>query len=199
MIDKTLKYLHDYGREHNIPIIDDDGAKLLIEILEKKQPQRILELGTAIGYSALLMYKYTNAEIYTIERDTNRYDIAKENLAPLDLSINLILADALEVDNSNWGEFDLIYFDAAKAQNQKFFEKYIINLAKNGVIIIDNLFFHGIVLQEQEEIESRNMRQLSRKLRDFIKYAQNLEGFEFQIINHGDGIGILKRKEDVEI
>ncbi len=201
MLDDKIAELKAYGIKNNIPIIEDDGLKVLLKVLDQAKPKRILELGTAIGYSALLMYQHTNADIISIERDESRYNIAKEVVEKLDLTnqIQLIFDDALYVDSQNWGLFDVIYFDAAKAQNKAFLKKYNPNLKVGGIIVIDNLFFHGIVKKKQEEIESRNMRQLSRKINDFINYAKNLEGYRFDIIEQGDGIGILYKEKDVEI
>lgn len=201
MLDDKIAELKAYGIKNNIPIIEDGGLKVLLKVLDQAKPKRILELGTAIGYSALLMYQHTNADIISIERDESRYNIAKEVVEKLDLTnqIQLIFDDALYVDSQNWGLFDVIYFDAAKAQNKAFLKKYNHNLKVGGIIVIDNLFFHGIVKKKQEEIESRNMRQLSRKINDFINYAKNLEGYRFDIIKQGDGIGILYKEKDVEI
>ena len=201
MLDDKIAELKAYGIKNNIPIIEDGGLKVLLKVLDQAKPKRILELGTAIGYSALLMYQHTNADIISIERDESRYNIAKEVVEKLDLTnqIQLIFDDALHVNSQNWGLFDVIYFDAAKAQNKAFLKKYNHNLKVGGIIVIDNLFFHGIVKKKQEEIESRNMRQLSRKINDFINYAKNLEGYRFDIIKQGDGIGILYKEKDVEI
>lgn len=201
MLEDKIAELKAYGIKNNIPIIEDGGLKVLLKVLDQAKPKRILELGTAIGYSALLMYQHTNADIISIERDESRYNIAKEVVEKLDLTnqIQLIFDDALYVDSQNWGLFDVIYFDAAKAQNKAFLKKYNPNLKVGGIIVIDNLFFHGIVKKKQEEIESRNMRQLSRKINDFINYAKNLDGYRFDIIEQGDGIGILYKEKDVEI
>lgn len=201
MLEDKIAKLKSYGIDNNIPIIEDDGLEVLLKVLDHVKPERILELGTAIGYSALLMYQHTNADIISIERDESRYNIAKKVVEELDLNkqIELIFNDALEVDSQNWGLFDVIYFDAAKAQNKAFLKKYNPNLKVGGIIVIDNLFFHGIVKKKQEEIESRNMRQLSRKINDFINYAKNLEGYHFEIIEQGDGIGILYKEKNVEI
>lgn len=201
MLEDKIAKLKSYGIDNNIPIIEDDGLEVLLKVLDHVKPKRILELGTAIGYSALLMYQHTNADIISIERDESRYNIAKKVVEELDLNkeIQLIFNDALEVDSQNWGLFDVIYFDAAKAQNKAFLKKYNPNLKVGGIIVIDNLFFHGIVKKKQEEIESRNMRQLSRKINDFINYAKNLEGYHFEIIEQGDGIGILYKEKNVEI
>lgn len=201
MLDDKIAELKAYGIKNNIPIIEDGGLKVLLKVLDQAKPKRILELGTAIGYSALLMYQHTNADIISIERDESRYNIAKEVVEKLDLTnqIQLIFDDALHVNSQNWGLFDVIYFDAAKAQNKAFLKKYNPNLKVGGILVIDNLFFHGIVKKKQEEIESRNMRQLSRKINDFINYVKNLDGYRFDIIEQGDGIGILYKEKDVEI
>ena len=191
---KKINQMKRYAKENNIPIIEDEGLEILLEIIKQKKPKRILEIGTAIGYSSLLMHLESNAEIYTIERDEKRYEIAVDNLNEYP-NIKIFNTDALLVENEEFGLFDLIYFDGAKSQNINFFEKYEKNLTQDGIIVIDNLFFHGLIFKNEEELPSKNIKQMMRKLKNFINYAKKLKDYEFLIIERGDGIGILRRKK----
>ena len=193
---ELIKEMKLYAKKNNIPIIEDEGLEILLQLIKENQPKRILEIGTAIGYSALLMHLESNAEIFTIERDIVRYNIAKKNLKNY-TKIKIINDDALLLDNKNLGLFDFIYFDGAKSQNINFFEKYQKNLNENGIIVIDNLFFHGLLFKDENELPSKNMKQMMRKLKKFIKYAEELKGYKFEIIDKGDGIGILRRNNEI--
>ncbi len=193
-----LTQMENYASEHNVPIIEADGLEVLLEIIKKEQPQRILELGTAIGYSSAKMHLATGAHVSTIERDPQMYQLACENHHYLELEneITRFLDDALLIDNQNLGKFDVIYVDAAKAQNIKFVEKYQDNLTDNGIFIFDNLLFHGYVNKDAAEIPSRNLRQLIRKINNFLDYAKNHELFSFELYETGDGIGIMRYKKE---
>ncbi len=193
-----LAEMENYANKHNVPIIEAGGLKVLLEIIKKEQPERILELGTAIGYSSAKMHFATGAEIYTIERDQEMYQLACENHRQLkiDNRITRFFDDALLIDNQNMGKFDVIYVDAAKAQNIKFVEKYQENLADDGIFIFDNLLFHGYVNKDATEIPSRNLRQLIRKINNFLDYAKNHELFSFELYESGDGIGIMRYKKE---
>lgn len=192
--DEYILEMKQYAKDNEVPIIEDEGLEVLLEIVNSVKPKSILELGTAIGYSASLMHLNTNAQITTIERVEEMYNQAKINVHELGLeeNINLIFSDALDVDETRLGKFDLIYFDAAKAQNKNFLKKYENNLNEGGLIVIDNLLFHGWVAMKQEEIKSRNLRQMVRKINDFIDYVTESPRYDFRIYEKGDGIGIIK-------
>ena len=192
MINK-LNEMEQYAKKNNVPIIEKEGLVILEQIIINHKPEKVLEIGTAIGYSALKMYACHQCKIVSIERDEIRYNKAIEYIGEYS-DIELILGDALLIDNDNFGLFDLIYVDAAKAQNIKFIEKYKMNLSENGLFIIDNLFFHGLVFEEESTIKSNNVRQLVTKIKKFLDYAKNSDDFDFEIIKQGDGIGILRRK-----
>ncbi len=171
-----------------------DGIEFLTDFIKKNNVKRILEIGSAIGYSAIRMALVdSDISVVTIERDVLRYNEAVKNINDFDLNerIDIRLADALECDVT--GEFDLIFIDAAKAQYIKFFEKYKSNLAKDGVIISDNLSFHGMV-DNMESITNRNTRQLVGKIAKYIDFLKNNEEFDTEFISIGDGIGISRRK-----
>lgn len=189
-----LRVIEDYAHENNIPIMLSDGIEFLTDFIKKNNIKRILEIGSAIGYSAIRMALVSSdIHVVTIERDTLRYNEAVKNINDFGLSdrIDIRLADALECDVD--GEFDLIFIDAAKAQYIKFFEKYKSNLANNGVIISDNLSFHGMV-DNIDSISNRNTRQLVGKIAKYIDFLKNNLEFDTEFISIGDGIGISKLK-----
>lgn len=188
--------LETYAKENNIPIIRKDGLEFIIDYIKKYNIKNILEIGTAIGYSAINMAQ-TNEDIKvtTIERNENMYAIARKNIRKFGLEkrITLILNDALNVNVT--GKYDLIFIDAAKAQYIKFFEKFKNNLTQNGVIITDNLNFHGLT-KHPEEIQSKNLRALVKKINNYKEFLQTNQEFETKFHQIGDGISVSKRKMD---
>lgn len=191
----ALKEIREYADKNNVPIMFEDGIEYLTTYIIKHQIKHILEIGTAIGYSAIKMTLASpNVYVTSIERDEKRYLEALKNIKKFGLEdrITLIYKDALEV--SITGEFDLIFIDAAKAQNIKFFEKFERNLVMGGTIITDNLNFHGLVSKEEQEIKSRNLRGLVRKVKAYIEYLEKNTHYETEFLNIGDGIAISKKK-----
>ena len=168
-LSQELENIKSYALAHKVPIMVDEGLDFLLMLVKVLKPKRILEIGTAIGYSAIRMALVSEATIDTIERDQESYEIAKKNIILLNMQdrINLHLADALLFDESVLTEkYDLLFIDAAKAQYIKFFEKYTPLLNENGVVLTDNLLFHGLVTTD-EEIASKNLRSLVRKINDY--------------------------------
>ena len=160
----VIKSMKEYADKENVPIMSEDGINYLVKYISKNNVQKVLEIGTAIGYSAILMaLANENIEVTTIERDVDRYDLAIKNINDFNLSdrINVILDDALNVNLDS--EYDLIFIDAAKSQYIKFFDKFDKNLKKGGVIVSDNLSFHGLV-EDETKTNNRNTRQLVRKI-----------------------------------
>ena len=187
--------LETYAKENNVPIIRKDGLEFIIDYIKKYNIKNILEIGTAIGYSAIKMALVDpNVKITTIERDEARYMEALKNVKALGLEdrITLIFHDALEVKLDD--SFDLIFIDAAKAQNTRFFEMFEGNLAPGGAIITDNLKFHGLVEKKEEEIKSRNLRGLVRKIKDYITFLKTNSVYHTEFYDIGDGISVSTRK-----
>lgn len=194
MNDKLLK-LKNNSLDDDIPIMQDEGLNFLIELIKNKKIKKILEIGTAVGYSAIKMATVSSdIQITTIERDKARYDCARKNIKDFNLNsrINPIFADATELTIDD--KYDLIFIDAAKGKNTLFFEKFKNNLNPDGYIVTDNLKFHGCVEKPLEEIESRNVRGLVRKIRNYIEFLKNNKEFETEFFDAGDGISVSRRK-----
>lgn len=193
-MEEEIKKIEEYAIKNNIPIMQKDGIEFLLKYIKENKVKKILEIGTAIGYSSIRM-ALLDEDIFitTIERDEERYIEAKNNINKFNLQnrINLIFKDALEVELND--KYDLIFIDAAKAQNIKFFEKYKSNLEKNGTIITDNMYFHGLIFKEEKEIDSRNLRQLMRKLKNYHIFLKENKEFNTTFIDLGDGIAISKK------
>lgn len=190
-----IREIKKYALDNKVPIMQDDGIDFLTSFVVKNQINSILEIGTAIGYSAIMMaLSNPNLKITTIERDKDRYLEAVRNIKKMDLEdrITLIFSDALEVNIE--GMFDMVFIDAAKGQNIKFFEKYESNLKENGFIITDNMNFHGLVDKVDAEIESRNLRALVRKIRDYRTFLLNNQNYKVEFFNIGDGIAVAAKK-----
>lgn len=185
--------LEEYALENDIPIMQKDGISFLKDYIAENHIKRILEIGSAIGYSACQMASVSNdVEIVTVERDLNRYNEAVKNIKELGYNdqVKIFLADALEIEID--GKFDMIFIDAAKAQYIKFFEKFKSNLDDNGVIISDNLSFHGLT-NPDVVIKNRNLRQLVRKINEYKSFLLENQEFKTEFFDIGDGITISKR------
>ena len=192
----VIKDLEAYAKENHVPIMEHDGIEFLTNyIKDHEEIAHILEIGCAIGYSAIRMaLMRDNIHITTIERDQGRYLKAVENVKAFHLEerITILFQDALEVQLD--GKYDLIFIDAAKSQYTKFFEKFTPLLSENGVVFSDNLLFHGYTKQK-ERIESKNLRQLVQKIRKYITYLEDNPNYTTQFYKIGDGIAVTKRKK----
>ena len=193
MVCVRIDELEEYARINRIPIMQKEGIEFLVDYIKKNNIKNILEIGSAIGYSAIKMALVSeNIKVTTIEKDKERYDIAVENINSFGLEnqIKLIYGDALNTEIN--GVFDLIFIDAAKAQYIKFFEKYDKNLRINGVIISDNLSFHGLV-ENVESITNRNTRQLVKKIQKYIDFLKENKKYETIFYDLGDGVAVSKK------
>jgi len=191
---KVINQIKDYAKENNVPIMSDSGIKYLTDFIRENNIKKILEIGTAIGYSAIMMCSVDSSiTVTTIERDEKRYLEAIKNIKRMNMEdrIDLIYKDAFDVNLSD--KFDLIFIDAAKAQNTRFFEKFESNLNNDGIIITDNMNFHGLVYKDAEEIESRNLRQLVRKIKSYKVFLEKNDKYNTTFIDVGDGIAISRK------
>lgn len=187
--------MEEYAKEKNIPIMQKDGIAFLMKYIKNNNIKNVLEIGSAIGYSAILMASSnTEVKVTTIERDEVNYLECIKNVKKCNFEskVNVVFQDALEVNLTEGTEYDLIFIDATKGQYRKFFEKFQYFLAPNGVIVTDNLKFHGYV-GKSDTIESKNLRQLVKKIEGYIDYLKTNEEFETKFYDVGDGISISKR------
>lgn len=190
----VIKDLENYAELNNIPIMQEEGLTFMLSYIKEHKVKTILEIGAAIGYSAIRMALLDpEIRIVTVERDLERYNEAIKNIKAFNLEdrITIYHMDAFQLDLEE--QFDFIFIDAAKAQYIKFFEKFKKNLKEGGTILSDNLNFHGLTHQS-ERIESRNLRQLVRKIKAYIDFLQQNEEFDTKFYDLGDGIAISTRK-----
>ena len=189
--------MKDYAKVNHVPIIKDGGLDLLLKTIKDENATRILELGTAIAYSAIQMAKLgPSMQIDTIERNEEMYQKAQENVkeAQLESQINLIFGDIKEYQTDK--EYDLIFVDAAKGQYYNYIDQFYDNLKTGGCFVCDNMIFHDMIYNI-EAIKGRNTRQLVKKIVHFRENVQDDK--RFAIIKYddiGDGIWILFKKEN---
>ena len=192
-----IKEMEHYAQENNVPIIQKESIVYIMKYIKQHNIKSILEIGSAIGYSAILMASASNdVKVTTIERDETRYMECLKNIkkSGLDKRITTVYQDALEV-NLTGVSYDLIFIDAAKGQNINFFEKYKNFLNNGGTIITDNLSFHGMVGKSQE-IESKNLRELVQKIENYIDFLKNNDDYNTEFLSIGDGLSVSTRKEN---
>ena len=190
--------MEEYAKEHNVPIIEKESIAFIIKFIKANNIKDILEIGSAIGYSAILMASVNDdIKLTTIERDEVRYMECLKNVKKCNMQdrINVVYQDALEVNLSGVA-YDLIFIDAAKGQYTKFFEKYKYFLKPGGVIISDNLKFHGHV-GNRNSIANRNLKQLVGKIENYIDFLKDNEEFETKFYDVGDGLSVSIRKNDI--
>ena len=197
MKEKILE-MEQYAKDYNVPIIEKDSIAFIMKFIKANDIQEVLEIASAIGYSAILMASVKDdIKITTIERDKTRYLECLKNIKECGMEdkIDVVFQDALEMNLSGVA-YDLIFIDAAKGQYTNFFEKYKYFLKPGGVIITDNLKFHGHV-GNRENIASRNLRQLVGKIENYIDYLKDNEEFETKFYDVGDGLSVSIRRNDI--
>jgi len=190
--------MEKYAKEYNIPIIEKESIAFIMKFIKANNIKDILEIGSAIGYSSILMASVKeDVKVTTIERDNTRYMECLKNVKDCGMQnkINVVFQDALEVNLTNVS-YDLIFIDAAKGQYTKFFEKYKFFLKPGGVIITDNLKFHGHV-GNSSKIESKNLRQLVGKIENYIDFLKENDEFETKFYDVGDGLSVSIRKSEI--
>ena len=193
---KIIVEMEEYASEHNVPIIEKESIAFIMKYIKANNIKNILEIGSAIGYSAILMASSSpDVTVTTIERDNARYMECLKNVKKcgFDKKINVVFQDALEVNLSNV-EYDLIFIDAAKGQYTKFFEKFKYFLSKDGAIITDNLKFHGYV-GKSSKIESKNLKGLVEKIENYIEFLKDNPEFDTKFYDLGDGLSVSTWKD----
>ena len=190
--------MEKYAIENNVPIIEKKSIAFIMRYIKEHNVKSVLEIGSAIGYSAILMASSDkDVVVTTIERDETRYMECLKNVKKcgLEKKINVVYQDALELNLSEELRYDLIFIDAAKGQYTKFFEKYKNFLKPGGVIITDNLKFHGYV-GESSKLDKGNLKSLVEKIEGYIAFLKNNEEFDTVFKDIGDGLSISTWKKD---
>ena len=186
-----IEKMEKYAKDNFVPIARIANIKYLQNLIKEEKLYNVLELGSAIGYSAICMaIADENVRVTTIERNEIMYKEAIKNIkeAHLEERINIIFDDIFNVNLEE--NFDLIFIDAAKAQYIKFFEKFSPLLNENGVIISDNIE----LLDLQRLTDSKKSKKLVEKMKNYKDYLINLEDYESQFLNIGDGFAVTRKK-----
>ena len=196
--DEIIRGLLKEAHDNHVPIIRSDVRELLRFLINLKKPMRVLEIGTAIGYSAIVMANVlpVGAVIDTIERNEARYDRAVANVtnANLNDTINIFFGDALDVlDTMDEDSYDMIFMDAAKGQYEEFYKKAMPLLKKDGIMVCDNILQEGDIAWPIEVMTRRDHTVYGR-MREFLKGLKNDENLVTSILTIGDGVALVKRK-----
>lgn len=196
-MEALFKQMEDFAKENKVPIINENGRRVFIEIIKKYKPQRVLEIGTAIGYSALLTTYYgaENAKIISLELDEERAKQAQDfiNQSAYREQIKIILGDAaknIEKLDKNY-KFDMVFIDAAKGQYPDYLQKVLPLLADDGIILADNVLFRGYVMSEEKP--PRRYKTIVKRLREYIAMVSDTDKFTTEIFENGDGLALTKR------
>ncbi len=191
---EIIKKMEEYAEEYNVPIMQKDTIEYINRKIVQFNLNNILEIGTAIGYSAINMASSLDSvKVTSIERDENRYKEAIKNIEECGYNekIKLIFDDALNVNLTE--KYNLIIIDAAKGKNIDFLNKFKSNLMTDGYIIIDNTKFHGLV-GNSSSIKSKNLRRLVEKIEESIEYLKVQDEFYVEFIDVGDGLAVCTKK-----
>ena len=189
--------MEKYAIDNNVPIIEKKSIMHIMKFIKEHNVLSVLEIGSAIGYSAILMASSTkDVTVTTIERDEVRYMECLKNVKKcgMEKKINVVFQDALELNLSEDLRYDLIFIDAAKGQYTKFFEKYKHFLNPGGAIITDNIKFHGFV-GESAKLDKGNLKSLVEKIENYVEFLKNNTEFDTKFIDVGDGLAISTWKQ----
>lgn len=194
----VLEEIEKEARKDGVPIIRKEMESFLRVMLSIKKPMRILELGTAVGYSAILMSEYINekGQIITIENYDKRIPIAKENIkkAGRENVIKLLEGDAMEImPTLESNQFDFVFMDAAKAQYIHFLQEVLRLMKKDGVLITDNVLQEGDLIQSKYVVRRRD-RTIHKRMREYLEVVKNHSQLETSIVPIGDGITMSVKK-----
>ena len=192
----TLKEIEDFARENGVPIVQKETGVFLEFMTSMKKPKKILELGTAVGFSSILMYESAGVEpdIVTIERDEKMIEMAKINLDRFNLrdKIKIEQGDCLEVLERLDDKFDLIFMDAGKGHYNHFLPHCLRLLKDDGIIVADNVLFRGMVASQ--ELVKRRKITIVKRMRTYLDLVTQDESLITSVIPMGDGIAVTKRR-----
>ena len=188
-----LEKIKQKALEEHIPIIMDETLEVIEKYLSKNKPNRILEIGTAVGYSAICFTQFLaeNGVIDTIEREADRVEEAKKNikLAEVEDKINIYEGDAVEILPTLNQQYDVVFIDAAKGKYPFFLKESLRMINQKGIIFADNILYKGYVMSDYNKHKQRTA---VRNLREYIKEVSENPNLETEILEVGDGLAISK-------
>ena len=190
-----ISQIKQYASRNAVPIMKDEGMEFMCSLIRDNKFVRILEIGSAIGYSAIQFASAAeNVEVTTVEIDIDRYSKAVRNILDCGLKdrIKINCADALDWVPEEGSQFDLIFIDAAKAQYIKFFQKFKKYLAPGGVIVSDNLAFHGMV-NDFSLTHNYSTIKLLRKIKKYVSFLKLNPEFNTEFFDVGDGVSVSRK------
>ena len=194
---EKLQEIKQKALENHIPIIMDDTLEVIEKELKNNPPHKILEIGTAVGYSAMCFSEFLadNGKIDTIERDEKRIKEAKKNIKNVGVEdkINIYGGDAVEILPTLNGKYDMVFIDAAKGKYPFFLKEALRMLDKNGIIFADNILYKGYVMSDYNKHKQRTA---VRNLREYIKEVSENPNLETEILEVGDGLAISRIKQN---
>ena len=190
---EELEKIKNEAQEEHIPIIMDDTLEVIEKYLKENKPKKMLEIGTAVGYSAICFTEFLSEDgiIDTIEREHTRVEEAKENIKKMGLEdkIHILEGDAVEILPTLDGKYDAIFIDAAKGKYPFFLKESLRMLSSDGIIFADNILYKGYVLSDYNKHKQRTA---VRNLREYIKETTENENLDTKILEVGDGLAITK-------
>lgn len=193
--EKLIAEIKEKALADRVPIMEDEGLEYMVQYLKNHHIGSLLEIGTAVGYSSIV-FASSNPEmkILTLEINEERYQIAQENIKRANLTdrITSVLTDARLYDTDEM--FDALFLDGPKAHNKELLNHYLKNLKDDGVILVDDVYFHGYV-DHPELLQTRRLKPLVRKLTAFRNDMLNSEEFDSEYLEIGDGLLIAKRRK----
>ena len=193
---QELEKIKQKALEEHIPIIMDETLEVIEKYLNKNKPNRILEIGTAVGYSAICFTQFLaeNGVIDTIEREADRVDEAKKNikLAEVEDKIHIFEGDAVEILPMLNNKYDVVFIDAAKGKYPFFLKEALRMINKDGIIFADNILYKGYVMSDYNKHKQRTA---VRNLREYIKEVSENPNLETEILEVGDGLAVSRIKE----
>ena len=189
-----LEKIKEKALEDHIPIIMDDTLEVIENRLKNVKPRKILEIGTAVGYSAICFSEFLSEDgkIDTIEREHDRVEEARKNIEKAEVQdkINIIEGDAVEILPTLQGKYDVVFIDASKGKYPFFLKEALRLLADNGIIFADNVLYKGYVLSDYNKHKQRTA---VRNLREFLAELQNNQELKTEILEVGDGLAVAER------
>ena len=196
--DEKLLEMSKYAEENHVPIVERESEEFINFLISMKKPKKILELGTAIGYSSISFAKRNKCieKIDSVELKEEMVEIARKNISDvgLDEIIQVHNSDAYDFLVDLEEKYDLIFIDAAKGQYEKYFDSALKNLNEKGIILCDNVLFKGMIAEDS--LVKRRKITIVKRLRKFLKDISSDERFISSVVPIGDGILLVRRKDE---